>query len=67
METILIKCPHCDEEMQAPAGRESIICMFCGKNIDLTSMVSVSKEDADSLLKNMGTDEIHNMFQHPEK
>ena len=29
--------------------------------------VPVSKEDADSLLKNMGTDEIHNMFQHPEK
>lgn len=48
METILIKCPHCDEEMQAPARRESIICMFCGKNIDLTSMVSVSKEDADA-------------------
>ena len=48
METILIKCPHCDEEMQAPAGRESIICMFCGKNIDLTSMVSVSKEDVDA-------------------
>ena len=48
METLLIKCPHCDEEMQAPAGRESIICMFCGKNIDLTSMVSVSKEDADA-------------------
>lgn len=37
METILIKCPHCGEEMQAPAGRESILCMFCGERIDLTS------------------------------
>lgn len=37
METILIKCPHCKEEMQAPAGRESILCMFCGERIDLTS------------------------------
>lgn len=37
METILIKCPHCKEEMQAPAGRESILCMFCGERIDLTA------------------------------
>ena len=36
METILIKCPHCKEEMQAPADRESILCMFCGEKIDLT-------------------------------
>lgn len=36
METILIKCPHCKEEMQAPAGRDSILCMFCGERIDLT-------------------------------
>ena len=35
METILIKCPHCREEMQAPADRASIICMFCGEKIDL--------------------------------
>lgn len=35
METVLIKCPHCGEEMQAPVGRESILCMFCGEKIDL--------------------------------
>lgn len=35
METVLIKCPHCKEEMQAPADRESILCMFCGEKIDL--------------------------------
>lgn len=35
METVLIKCPHCKEEMQAPAGRESILCMFCGEKIDM--------------------------------
>lgn len=29
--------------------------------------VPVSKEDADSLLKNVKADEIHNMFQTPEK
>ena len=38
METVLIKCPHCKEEMQAPAGRESILCMFCGGKIDLTAV-----------------------------
>lgn len=25
------KCPHCQEMMQVPLGREKIICMFCGK------------------------------------
>lgn len=33
METILIKCPHCKEQMQAPKERESVICMFCGETI----------------------------------
>lgn len=48
METIFIKCPHCKEEMQAPANREFILCMFCGEKIDLTKieMVSMPKEKA---------------------
>lgn len=44
METILIKCPHCGEEMQAPAGRESILCMFCGEKIDLAAVASTEVE-----------------------
>lgn len=44
METILIKCPHCGEEMQAPADRESILCMFCGGKIDLTSAEKTESE-----------------------
>lgn len=44
METILIKCPHCNEEMQAPADRESILCMFCGEKIDLTETKCPAKE-----------------------
>lgn len=38
METILIKCPHCGEKMQAPADRESILCMFCGGKIELAAV-----------------------------
>lgn len=37
MNTILIRCPHCKEEMHAPADRESIICMFCGEKIELAA------------------------------
>ena len=51
METILIKCPHCKEEMQAPADRESILCMFCGEKIDLVEVrktVSESEKTADT-------------------
>jgi len=46
METILIKCPHCNEEMQAPKGRESILCMFCGEKIDLAAAQALEKEEA---------------------
>lgn len=45
METILIKCPHCSEKMQAPVGRESILCMFCGEKIDLTKEEAKQTED----------------------
>ena len=51
METILIKCPHCKEEMQAPTDRESILCMFCGEKIDLVEVrktVSESEKTADT-------------------
>lgn len=44
METILIKCPHCKEEMQAPANRESILCMFCGEKIDMEKMQAETAE-----------------------
>ena len=45
METVLIKCPHCKEEMQAPAGRESILCMFCGEKIDLEEAQAETAEE----------------------
>lgn len=44
METIFIECPHCKEGMQAPANRESILCMFCGEKIDLTRIEPVQQE-----------------------
>lgn len=49
METILIKCPHCGEEMQAPAGRETILCMFCGEKIDLTAAKKIQEESENPL------------------
>lgn len=50
METVLIKCPHCSENMQAPADRDSIICMFCGEKIDLKKAEKLSQttENTDS-------------------
>lgn len=48
METILIKCPHCNEQMQAPADRDSILCMFCGKKIDLVKTEGSIRVAADT-------------------
>lgn len=45
METVLIKCPHCNEEMQAPADRDTILCMFCGEKIDLTKTQRVEQAE----------------------
>lgn len=54
METILIKCPHCKEEMQAPAGRKSILCMFCGEKIDLITVSSETETiDAGKCFENL--------------
>ena len=50
METVLIKCPHCKEQMQAPTGRESILCMFCGEKIDLRE-TDVIQPDVETDLK----------------
>lgn len=47
MDTILIKCPHCGEQMQAPKGRESVICMFCGKTINLNENQISSSDSYD--------------------
>ncbi len=51
METILIKCPHCGEEMQAPAERESILCMFCGERIYLTAVEKTETEAETAVAK----------------
>lgn len=45
MDKRKVICPHCNEEMEAPANRESIICMFCGKTIFLTSNDQEKIED----------------------
>lgn len=47
MDTILINCPHCEEEMQVPVGRESVLCMFCGEKIDLTGFMTADAVRSD--------------------
>lgn len=51
MDTILVKCPHCKEQMQAPKGRDSIICMFCGKDVDLKEAANSALNDTSSIEK----------------
>ncbi len=60
METVLIRCPHCKEEMQAPVGRDSIICMFCGEKIDLREAERVKEaESADGKADGTQIDGTH--------
>lgn len=54
MDTILVKCPHCKEEMQAPADRESILCMFCGEKIDLTEYQAEQEREKKAPKKQQG-------------
>jgi len=58
MDTILVKCPHCKEQMQAPKGRASIICMFCGKNIDLENQANCLAGNVDTEKKAESLDTI---------
>ncbi len=68
METILIKCPHCKEEMQAPAGRESILCMFCGKKIDLSALGAAGEVSALQDAKDAGKcyENLNFVLEHAE-
>ena len=54
METTLIKCPHCNEKMQAPADRESILCMFCGEKINLAEAVKPAQTVVDADVSSEG-------------
>ena len=61
MEFIKGTCPHCNGELQIPQGRESIICMYCGKEITVSDAQSqqvsrpkpVTDDDAVAALQNL--------------
>lgn len=47
MEFITGKCPKCSGELQIPQGREQIICMYCGEEINVreaAAKVQASRE-----------------------
>ena len=44
MEFITGKCPKCNGELPIPENRESIICMYCGEEIETRQAMSSSKE-----------------------
>ncbi|HIT88855.1 MAG TPA: hypothetical protein IAC41_00330 [Candidatus Merdenecus merdavium] len=39
------KCPKCQGKLQIPSDRESIICMYCGKEIAAKAAIESGKED----------------------
>ena len=61
MEFIKGTCPHCNGELQIPQGRESIICMYCGKEITVSDAQAqqvsrpkpVTDDDAVAALQNL--------------
>lgn len=63
MEFISAKCPHCEGELKIPADRSSIICMYCGKEIDVAGLDTleeemVSNEQLLERVKSLLTDEL---------
>lgn len=40
MEFLKGVCPHCQGELQIPQDRESIICMYCGKELSVKDAVA---------------------------
>ncbi len=55
MDYVELKCPECGEVMKAPAERESIICMFCGKTIEMNVASEMKEETVQLLKENMKT------------
>lgn len=64
METVLIKCPHCGETMQAPVNRASILCMFCGEKIEL-AQAEKPEESAGIMEKPADTERTAKCWENP--
>lgn len=47
MEFITGKCPKCSGELQIPENRDSIICMYCGEEIDTKQAIEGVKEQVE--------------------
>ena len=44
MEFLKGVCPHCKGELQIPQDRETIICMYCGKELAVKDALSQQEE-----------------------
>ncbi len=44
MEFVTGKCPRCNGELQIPENRETIICMYCGEEINVQQAVGECEE-----------------------
>lgn len=44
MEFVTGKCPKCNGELQIPENRETIICMYCGEEIDAKQAIEGNRE-----------------------
>lgn len=67
-------CPHCQGVLQLPSDRETVICMYCGKELSVQDALakkqtpplkSVTKEEAAEALQNLlyGIDEPMQYFK----
>lgn len=45
MEFIEGKCPKCQGNLQMPQGRDKIICMYCGEEIDIEEAKALKEEE----------------------
>ena len=43
MEFLKGVCPHCQGELQIPQNRESVICMYCGKELSVKDALSLEE------------------------
>ena len=44
MEFLKGVCPHCKGELQIPQDRDTIICMYCGKELSVKDALAQQEE-----------------------
>jgi len=53
------KCPKCHQIIQVPADRETILCMYCGEEINIENAIAAFEDHSALTSSNVSSDDLY--------